>query len=325
MPSWQARLMNACTRVTMKPMMRYMGNIETMRSLTTSVDERQGRNLPEDVRFKAVSGAGFEGEWVHIDGKRPRKVLLYFPGGGFVMRTAAMSRSFAAKLCREANTKALVVHYGLAPEVPFPGGLEDCVAAYHHLLEQGVEPGDITLLGDSAGGGLVLSALLALRDEKTPMPAGAVVLSPLGDLSFTGESREFNKRADPVLPNHRDSNMHEMYIGQVPLEDRFLSPVLASFEGLPPLLGQVGSTEILLSDTLRAAERAKEAGVPFYLEIWDEMPHNFPLMTILPESEVAIGRIARFIRDGELDELPSSHGSSRFQAPKSLSRRRPAA
>ncbi len=322
MPSWQARLMNTFTRLTMKPMMRYMGNIESMRSMTVSVDERQERNLPEDVRYKAVSKRDYEGEWVQIAGRRPRRVLLYFPGGGFVMRTPAMHRAFVAKLCRQADAKALVVHYSLAPEAPFPGGLEDCLAAYHDLLKQGIDPGDISVAGDSAGGGLVLSALLALRDEGTPMPANAVVLSPMGDLTFTGESREFNRRADPMLPAHRDSRMHEMYIGDIPPENRYLSPVLASFEGLPPMLAQVGSTEILLSDSVRAAERAKEAGVPFFLEIWDEMPHNFPAMGILPEAEAAGERIARFLRDSELDELPPRYGSSSYQPRKSRCSRR---
>lgn len=325
MPSWQARLMNIATRFTMKPMMRFVADIEFMRSITTSVDARQEGKLPDDIRAKMVNAPDYDGEWIQVAGKRPRKILLYIPGGGFIMSAGSMHKSFVAKLCREANAKALLVHYRVAPEVPFPGGLEDCLAAYHDLLQQGFEPGDISLAGDSAGGGLVLSTLLALRDEGTPMPANAVVMSPMGDLTFTGESRVFNKRADPVLPAYRSSKMHEMYLGEALSENRFASPVLASFEGLPPLLGQVGSTEILLSDTVRAATRAREAGVPFFLEIWEQMPHNFPLMTILPESKVAIGRIARFIQSSELDELPPEYGSSHYKPPRRRCEWRPQA
>jgi acetyl esterase/lipase len=325
MPSWQARLLNVVTKHTMKPMMRFIGSIESMRSMSTSLDDKQASKLPDDIRAKPVSTLQYDGEWVQIAGKRPRRILLYLPGGGFVTRTPTMHKSFVAKICRQANTKALVVHYRLAPEVPFPGGLEDCVAAYHDLLKQGIEPAAITLAGDSAGGGLVLSTLLALRDEGTPMPANAVVLSPMADLTFTGESRVFNERADPVLPNHRGSDMHQLYMGGALPEDRFASPVLASFEGLPPLLGLVGSTEILLSDTLRAATRAEEAGVPFFLEVWEEMPHNFALMPILPESKVAIERIARFIHNSELDELPAQYGSSRFEPRQKQCRWRPMA
>lgn len=314
MPSWQARLMNTCTRTFMKPMMRF-GSVESMRAMAGTLDEQQERLLTEDVKVRPVSKGDYEGEWVSIGRKRPRRVMLYFPGGGFVMRTHTQHRGFAARICREANARALVVHYRLAPEVPFPGGLEDCLGAYHDLLEQGIASSDITIAGDSAGGGLVLSTLLALRDEGTPMPANAIVLSPLADLTYTGESREFNRWRDPMLPTHRASQMHQLYIGEALPEDRYISPVLADFDGLPPILGQVGSTEILLSDTVRAAEQAQLAGVPFYLEIWEEMPHAFPIFGVLPESQVAVERIAHFIQEGKLDELPAEYGTCQYAPP----------
>ena len=308
-PSWQARVLNNFTRMLTKPMMQF-GSLETMRGVANRFEEQQSARLPEDVQVKPVNKPTYDGEWVQIARQRPKRTLLYFPGGGFVMRTAAMHRVMVARICRAARCKSLVVHYRLAPETPFPGGLEDCLAAYHDLLEQGVSPEEIVIAGDSAGGGLVLSTLLALRDQGSPMPASAVVLSPLADLTYSGESRQFNRRRDPVLPNHRASHMHELYMGEALPEDRYLSPVLADFEGLPPILGQVGSTEILLDDTVRAALQAEKAGVPFYLEIWREMPHDFPLMGMLPESEVAIARIGKFINEGTLDELPDRYGSS---------------
>jgi len=307
--------MNACTRTLMKPMMRF-GSVESMRAMLGIMDEQQAKILPEDISAQTVRKAGYEGEWVRIAGKRPRKTILYFPGGGFVMRTPTQHKGFVAEICRAANARALLVHYRLAPEVPFPGGLEDCLAAYHDLLQQGVEPADITVAGDSAGGGLVLSTLLALRDEGTPLPANAVVLSPLADLTYTGGSRVFNKHRDPMLPTHRASQMHQVYIGEALPQDRFVSPVFADFDGFPPMLGQVGSTEILLDDTVRAAEQARKAGVPFFLEIWDQMPHVFPMFSMLPESEVALQRIADFINSGELDELPAKYGSSEQQPDK---------
>jgi acetyl esterase/lipase/hemerythrin-like domain-containing protein len=306
-PSWQARVMNACTRTMLKPMMQY-GSVESMRTMTGTFDERGEKNLPEDINAKKVRGPGYEGEWVRIAGKRTRKVILYFPGGGFIMRTATAHKVFVAKICRAANAKALVVHYSLAPEIPFPGGLEDCVAAYHDLLKQGHKPADITLAGDSAGGGLVLSTLLALRDEGTALPANAIVLSPLADLTYSGESRKFNKRKDPMLPTHRASEMHQLYIGDSLPEDRFISPIFADFDGLPPMLGLVGSTEILLDDTVRAAAQAEKAEVPFYLEVWEQMPHVFPIFGMLPESRVAIDRMGEFINHSELDVLPDEYG-----------------
>jgi monoterpene epsilon-lactone hydrolase len=307
-PSWQARVMNACTRVMIKPWMRF-GSVESMRSITGRLDEQQARRLPDDIKSRRVDKEGYSGEWVSISGKRPRKVVLYFPGGGFIMRLATQHKAFVARICRAANARTLLVHYRLAPEVPFPGGLEDCLAAYHDLLKQGHEPKDITIAGDSAGGGLVLSTLLALRDEGTPQPANAIVLSPLADLTYSGKSRKFNKRRDPMLPTHRASEMHQLYIGEVPPEDRFISPVFADFDGLPPILGQVGSTEILLDDTVRAAAQARKAGTPFFLEVWNEMPHVFPIFAILPESQVAVDRMAQFIHHSELDPLPERYAS----------------
>ncbi len=307
-PSWQARVMNACTRVLMKPLMRF-GSVESMRGMTGAFEQQQARTLPDDIKVHAVSEQkDYSGEWIGIRGTRPKKVILYFPGGGFVMGATVQHKAFLARLCRAANRRALLIHYRLAPEVPFPGGLEDCLAAYHDLLKQGHAPEDITIAGDSAGGGLVLSTLLALRDEGTPQPANAIVLSPLTDLTYSGESRRFNKHRDPMLPTHRASEMHQIYIGEIPPEDRFISPVFADFDGLPPILGQVGSTEILLDDTVRAAAQADKAGVPFYLEIWNEMPHVFPIFAILPESRVAVGRIAEFMNRSELESLPTRYG-----------------
>jgi len=316
MPSWQARLLNTCTRALMKPMMRF-GNLNSVRAMSSYMDEQQGRQLPGDIRARDVNRKDYDGEWVRIAGTSARRTILYLPGGAFVMRTRSAHKGFVAKICREANAKALIVHYRLAPETPFPGGLEDCLAAYHDLLKQGVRPEKITLAGDSAGGGLVLSTLIALRDEGTPMPGNAVVLSPLADLTYSGASRKFNKHRDPMLPTVRASKMHEVYIGEAMAQDRYLSPVLADFNGLPPLLGMVGSTEILLDDTVRAARQAQRAGVPFFLEIWSEMPHVFPMVGVLPEAQAAIERIAGFINDSTLDELPPRYGSNTYRPPAS--------
>ncbi|MGI9284168.1 MAG: alpha/beta hydrolase [Pseudomonadales bacterium] len=316
MPSWQAQLMNVCTRTMMKPLMRF-GSVESMRSMTGSFNEQQEKSLPADIKSRLINKSDYEGEWVRIVGKRARKVILYFPGGGFIMRTPTQHKAFVAKICRAANAKALIVHYSLAPEVPFPGGLENCLAAYHDLLQEGHEAEDITVAGDSAGGGLVLSTLLALRDEGTPLPGNAIVLSPLADLTYSGESRKFNKRKDPMLPTHRASEMHQLYIGEALPEDRFISPIFADFDGLPPMLGQVGSTEILLSDTVRAAAQAKKANVSFYLEIWDELPHVFPIFGMLPESNIAIARMAEFINHSKLEKLPEKYGRSEYASTKS--------
>jgi acetyl esterase/lipase/hemerythrin-like domain-containing protein len=307
--SWQARVLNGFTRITMKPLLGF-GSIDSARSVMVKLDAQQEALLADDIRAREVVAAGYAGEWVKIAKRRPKRTILYFPGGGFVLRTVTQHKAFVAQICREAGARALIVHYRLAPEVPFPGGLEDCLAAYHDLLAQGVKPEHITIAGDSAGGGLVLSTLLALRDEGTPMPANAIVLSPLADLTNSGESRIINRYRDPVLPARRLSELQRMYIGDASPVDRFLSPVFADFNGLPPILGQVGSTEILLDDARRSAQRATEAGVPFYLEVWRDMPHVFSFFSILPESAIAMARMAKFIRNSELEPLPEEFGWS---------------
>jgi monoterpene epsilon-lactone hydrolase len=250
---------------------------------------------------------------VRLAGKRAKKTILYFPGGGFIMRTPTQHKALLARICRAANARGLLVHYSLAPEIPFPGGLENCLAAYHDLLKSGCQAENITIAGDSAGGGLVLSTLLALRDEGSPPPGNAIVLSPLTDLTYSGGSRKFNKCKDPMLPTHRASQMHELYLGDAVAEDRFISPVFADFDGFPPILGLVGSTEILLDDTVRAAAQAKQSGTDFYLEIWEQMPHVFPIFGILPESKVAIERMGEFINTGKLDPIPAKYGSSEIR------------
>lgn len=317
-PSWQARAMNIFTRALMKPALRF-GSVESLRAISVHADELGDKNLPSDITVNPVKRASYSGDWIRVKGRRPRKVLLYFPGGGFVLRTAGQHRAFVSRICRESRTRALLVHYSLAPEVPFPGGLEDCLAAYHDLLQQGLSPGDITIAGDSAGGGLVLSTLLALRDEGTVLPATAIILSPFADLASESQSRKYNRRADPVLPTSRVAQLQKLYIGDSQADNRYISPAMADFDGLPPILALVGSTEILLDDTLRAAEQADKAGVPFYLEIWEKMPHVFPIFSVLPESEVAIERIAKFINQGELDLLPSCYG--RHKAAKQANRK----
>ena len=308
-PSWQARVLNGFTRVTMKPLLGF-GSIDSGRSIMGRLDAQQEALLPEDVQSRAVVKAEYAGEWVKIGRRRPQRTILYFPGGGFVLRTAIQHRAFVARICREADARALIVHYRLAPEVPFPGGLEDCLAAYHDLLAQGVKPEQLTIAGDSAGGGLVLSTLLALRDEGTPMPANAIVLSPLADLTNSGQSRIINKHRDPVIPVARISELQQMYLGDASAADRLVSPVFADFDGLPPIMGQVGSTEILLDDSRRCAQRAAEAGVPFYLEVWRDMPHVHAFFSMLPEARVAVERMAEFIRRSELEPLPDALGWS---------------
>jgi acetyl esterase/lipase len=208
-----------------------------------------------------------------------------------------------SQLAREAHCRGLLVNYRLAPEHPFPAGLEDAISAYRYLLDSGLSSDEIVVAGDSAGGGLTLSLLLALRDEGLPLPAAGAIISAMADLSFSTQSRLSNRWRDPLLSARRRTQDFNLYTGDTPLNDPLLSPIFGSFHGLPPLLAQVGGTEILLDDTLRVARKARAQGVDIEVEIWEGLPHDWHLFSFLPESTQALSRIAGFLR-AHLDAGP---------------------
>ena len=192
------------------------------------------------------------------------------------------------------------VDYGLGPEQPHPAAVDDAVAAYQGLLDTGVAPSQVIISGDSAGGGLSLALLVALRDRGLPMPAGAALMSPWTDLSFTGETMESNKAADPMVAIEFISVMAADYIGGGDATNPLISPVYADLTGLPPLHIHVGGDEILLDDSRRIAEHAREAGVECEIHVWPEMLHIFPYFApLLPDGHVswqALRQMADFVK-----------------------------
>jgi epsilon-lactone hydrolase len=291
--SWQATLTNLFFRTTIKQLMGFMGpdaaeKAQKMTFLTGKV--------PPGVEAEEVEFDSFRAVWLRPQRQDPtQKTILYLPGGGFIFPASSGHNSIVSSLARKTQSQGLIVHYRLAPEHPFPAGLEDALAAYRYLIEdQGISPRDIVLGGDSAGGGLTLSLLLAIRDEGLPMPAAATLISPLSDLSFSGASRESNRWRDPMLPTDRRMNAFEMYSGDTPTDHPLLSPVFGDLSGFPPMFSQVGSTEILLDDTLRIARKARSQGVDVEVEVWNSMPHVWHLWSYIPEADEALSRIARF-------------------------------
>lgn len=294
-PSWRLQALDVGLRIAVKRTLG-TGDLDSVRRFATLAerlylpgpDGREGAN--------GESPAGLDAEWV-TDHEAAPVTILYLPGGGFVIPAGAAHRRLARRIARAADgARALLVHYRLAPENPFPAGLEDCVSAYRYLLDEGTEPGDIVVIGDSAGGGLTLSTLLSLRDRGLPLPAAAVVLSPLTDLGNTGVSRRGPQSwRDPMLPNHRRLHLSEIYLRDTPVDDPLASPVYGDYRGLPPILAQVGDTEILLDDTLRVARRARAAGVEVEVEVWNDLPHVWHVIGFLPEAQQAIERVGDFI------------------------------
>jgi acetyl esterase/lipase len=252
---------------------------------------------PPDVRVEPGTVGGVPGERVTPPDAVGGRTVLYLHGGGFVFGSPATHRELVARICRASGAAAWVPEYRLAPENPFPAGIEDCVAAYRGLLEEGTPPHHIVIAGDSAGGGLTMATLLSLRDAGVPLPAAAVCLSPWVDLAITGSSVDARAELDPWIPKEGLRLMANHYLAGGNPRHPLASPILANLSGLPPLLVQVGTSEVLYDDSDRLAARAQASGVDVTFEPWDEMIHVWQFFPMLPEAQEAVNRIGRFIRE----------------------------
>ena len=268
-------------------------SVERMRGAMEKVSEHVAR----DVKCEAVSAGGVPAEWIVPPNAADDRVILYLHGGGYVMGSINTHRAMIARIARASEAKALALNYRMAPEDPFPTAVDDATAAYRWLLAQGYKPGKMVISGDSAGGGLTLATLLALRDAGTPLPAAAVPISPWADLEGTGASVETRAAADPMVDKAGLLRMAQMYAGDSDPKNPLISPIYADYKGLPPMLIQVGDAEILLDDSTRVAERARAAGIKVELEAWPEMFHVWHVFAkILPEGQQAIDRIGEYVR-----------------------------
>jgi acetyl esterase/lipase len=252
---------------------------------------------PPDVRAEGVSVGGRPADWVTIEGATPDRVVLYLHGGGYVIGSPRTHRELAGRIAREAGARVLVIDYRLAPEHPFPAAVDDAVAAYRWLLAQGVSPERIVVAGDSAGGGLALATLLALRDAKLSLPAAGVCISPWVDLAGEGDSMTTKAELDPMVQREPLLRMSAWYRGETDVRHPLVSPLHADLAGLPPLLVHVGSAETLLDDALRLEARARAADVDISCEVWDDMIHVWHAFApLLPEGAEAVARIGEWIR-----------------------------
>ncbi|HEU4370003.1 MAG TPA: alpha/beta hydrolase [Methylomirabilota bacterium] len=237
------------------------------------------------------------GEWVAADQSDPDLgVVLYLHGGGYVAGSPATHRPITAALARLARRRVFSLDYRLAPEHRFPAALDDAAAAYRWLLEQGTPASSLVLAGDSAGGGLVLATLLKVREEGWPAPACAACFSPWTDLAATGESARENDGRCAMLRPDSISAFARLYLGDTPPQHPYASPVYADLGGLPPLLLQVGSDELLLDDTRRIHAKIQAAGGPSTLQIFDGVFHGWHVLApLLPESRQALHQAAHFL------------------------------
>jgi acetyl esterase/lipase len=254
--------------------------------------------LGADVRAEKVDAGGVPSEWVSVPASDPEMVIYYLHGGGYVIGSPNTHREFVSRLCRATGARALVPDYRLGPENPFPAAVDDALSAYRWLLDQGAEPAKTIIAGDSAGGGLTISTLVAARDAGLPLPAAAVCISPWTDLAITGESMASRAAADPIIEKRFLEEAVGHYLAGGNSRAPLASPLYADLSGLPPLLLHAGDAETLLDDSTRLAERAKAAGVDVTLEVWDEMIHVWHIFAaMLPEGQQAIDRIGEWVRE----------------------------
>jgi acetyl esterase/lipase len=278
--------------------------LTTMRD-TVEEFYRSNFRLAEDVEVEAVFDP-VPGLWVTTPAGRSRSIL-YFHGGGYVLGSSRAHAEMASWIARAAQARVFVLDYRRAPEYRFPAALEDALLAYHEILNSGIDPRAITVAGDSAGGGLTLALLTSLRDRGEPLPSSAVCISPWVDLEMTGASIVSKASADPLLTREGLQQFADWYLGGQDARNPLVSPLHADLRGLPPLLIQVGSSEILLDDALRLAESARAAGVKVTLSQYEDMPHVWHVFaSFLPEAREA---------DNEIGEFVMQHGRRAAAAP----------
>lgn len=254
--------------------------------------------FPEDVNFEEIIVNNIPSLWINTPESVKEQVVLYLHGGGYCQGSITTHKGLGLRISHASKSRVLLIDYRLAPENPYPAALEDSVAAYRWLIDkEGINPQNIVISGDSAGGGLTAATLIKLRDIGVALPAGGVLLSPWTDLDITGDSIRTKRRIDPMVDASGIFFLANLYIGDEDPKNPYISPLYADLKELPPLLIQVGGAELLLDDSTRFAEKAKAAGVDVTIEVWEDMIHVFQAFALwAPEGEEAIEKIGNFIQ-----------------------------
>lgn len=304
MPSLQSRLFVFAMRnrhllqgrLKPQPPIDWNTSMVALRAETEKGSGLMGK-LPEDIVIEPVQIGTLYAEWVTPKGAARDKVILYFHGGGYVIGSCLGHRAIVSKFVKNSGTPAMVFNYALAPEHPFPAALNDAVAAYQWLLKQDIDPKKVVFVGDSAGGGLCLAVLLALRDQNIPLPGGAVAMSPWTDLKNTGPSYETNQKVDMLTWRGSQEVFSKYYVGDQDPGNPWISPLYGDLRGLPPLQIYVGNDELLRDDSTRFAEKAQAAGVAVKLTVGEGLFHCYPACApLFPEAVRDMNEICAFIR-----------------------------
>lgn len=260
-----------------------------------AIKSQQENPIPSNVKLEPVDANGVSAEWQINFGVNEERVILYIHGGGHIMSSINTHREFTVQLGRVTNMRVLSLNYRLAPEHPHPAALEDCVSAYKWLLSIGIKPHNIIITGDSAGGYYTLMTLLQLRDDRIPLPRGAICFSPSTDMAQTGDSIVKNSPTDVILGSLGYIWWVHSHLGDANPFDKSVSPLYADLNKLPPILIQVSTSEMLFDDSNRFFERAKTAGIDVTMQTWDNALHVFQMFPQLPEAKEALEEVKNFV------------------------------
>lgn len=303
MPSFRARLINALLRLRVKRKWRPDLRIDEVRANAAKMDAKLARRSA-DYPIEAVIVGGVPAHWFGEAELAARNgTLLYLHGGAWCLHLPALYAAFAARLSRRTGLRVLLPDYRLAPEQPYPAAVDDCFAVYRALAE-GPGGAPQVIAGDSAGGSLSLVTVMRAREARLALPSCGVLLSPSTDLTMSGPSTLYNEAVDPMFSTGAGDLLPDIYGPGMDRSHPWLSPLFGDWRGLPPLYFLAGSTEMLLDDSVRACDRARQAGGDARIDVWIGLPHVFPVISFLPESRDALERIAAFIHEHSLRRTP---------------------
>ena len=303
--SWQGRAVATLMRNLVKPVVARVPFTPRVMKFSQLGFDTVTLALPvhPDVHIAPADVGGVPGEWL-ITGRQvvAGRVFLYLHGGGYFFGSPRSHRAVTWRLSQACRAKVLALDYRQPPDWHYPAPLDDAVTAYRALLERGYRPENIIIGGDSAGGNLTLVTMLRLRELKLPLPAAAVLISPWADLTCSGETVTSNAHCEPMIPVNALRFISASYSHRENPASPMISPAFAELAGLPPLMVQVGSTEVLLSEARRVAEQAARSGVSCRLQVWENMMHVFQALAgWLPEASLALREIGVFVEQA-IDE-----------------------
>ncbi len=292
MASIRSKIAAGITRLTLKRKLGASGSVDEERATLEKMSKLTARRRPG----AAALVGGVKGEWAEPAVHSANRTILYLHGGGYVIGSPASHRDMVSAIADAAQARALILDYRLGPEHPFPAAVDDALAAYRGLLQEGCPAQSLFIAGDSAGGGLTIATLLSIKQAGLPLPAAGICLSPWVDLTLESGTMTSKAADDPLLTPAALRWMRDQYLAGQDPKSTLASPLFADLSGLPPLLIQVGSEEVLLDDSRNLNERARAAGAEVTLEVWDGMMHVWHLMAMMiPEGKQAIQAIGNYV------------------------------